>query len=202
MATQVLMLSTAQVAGNLTTQLAGLTCLQIDPSTAIADIATVNQALIDDQQIVSRDLAVPSATTVQSGVIFTASCTKGATTLTSFVLVSPSTASISAITANMYIAGPGVAPGSRVLSASGTTITLDRATWSATTTQYFVATPNNTSGMGCINGGFLYTPRGRLQIFPKDVVAFDNLGYPYLIPANSVNFNGGGLNSGAPFLLV
>lgn len=201
MTVKVAQLGTSQIAGLLTTQIAGLTAVQVSSATTIADFATLANAIVDDHQIVSLSKGAGSAT-IQAGIIFTGSiAASGAASITSFVLVSPTTGGITAIRPGMIIAGPGVAPGSRVLTAASTTITLDRASYSAATTQKFVAVATKLSGG--LNQFVLSIPnRGVLQVLPGDVVALDNLGFPYLIPANSVNFNGGGVNSGAPFLLT
>jgi hypothetical protein len=198
MTVKVLQLGTSQIAGLLTTQIAGLTAVQITSGTSISDFAAIANGVIDDQQIVRYR----GGAAVQAGIIFTGSiAANGATSITSFTLLSPSTASISAITAGMLVSGPGLAPGTRVLTATGTTITLDRASYSAATTQKYVAVGGKLSGG--VNQYILTVPnRGTLQILPGDVLALDNLGFPYLIPGNSVSFNSGGANSGAPFLLT
>ncbi len=200
MAVKTLQFSTSQVCGLTTTQVAGLTAVQITSATTIADFATLAGAIVDDQQIVDLSKG-PSSATIQAGIIFTGSTAANASSITGFTLVSPATGSIAAIRPGMIVAGPGLAPGTRVLTAASTTVTLDRQVYSAATTQKFVAVGAKLSGG--LNQFILSIPnRGNLTLMPGDIVALDNLGFPYLIPANSVGFNGGGVNSGAPFLLI
>ena len=199
MAVKTLQLSTSQVAGLLTTQVAGVTAVQISSATTITDFATLANAIVDDQQIIKLAKG-PSAATIQPAVIFTGTTTANTATITSFVLTTPTTATIASIRPGMTIVGPGIAPGTRVLSAVTTTITLDTAVYAAVTTQTFAAVGARLSGG--MNGFLLNIPnRGQLLIQQGDAVALDNLGFPYLVPANSINFNGGGSASGAPFLL-
>ena len=202
MATKVLVLATVQVAGLTTTQIAGLNCVQISAGMTVADFAALANAIVDDQQIIKLAKG-PNGATIQPGVIFTATTTNASAAMTSFLLVSPSTAAVGSIEPGMHVSGPGLALGSRVLTAVGTTITLDRAAVGAVTTGVFCATGANLSGEANQSGWILTVPnRGLLQMWTGDVLAVDTLGFPYLIPANSVNFNGGGANSGAPFKLV
>lgn len=204
MATHTLNFSTAQVTGLTTTQVAGMTSAQMSPSLAAADLAKINQGIIDDQKITSVNLG-PGATAIQPGVIFTATSTKNSASMTSVAIVSPSTATIASIQPGMFVAGVGLSPGSRVLTASGTTITLDRnavATPTAAQGTTFVATQGPMQGG--ITNGILTFPggRGSISIYPNDVIALDILGFPYLIPNTSINFNGGGSGSGAPWLFT
>ena len=203
MSTHTLNFSTSQVTGLTTTQVAGMTCVQISSSLSAADLATINQAMIDDNKIINLNLG-PAATTLQQGIVFTATGTKATATLTSATLVSPSTASLSAIQPGMYVAGVGLR-GARVLSVSGTTITLDRNSISTPSTaqnQVYVATQGPMNAK--FESGLLTFPNGRgvLQVLPGDYIAVDILGFPYLIPSTSINFNGGSTGSGAPFIFT
>ncbi len=202
MATKTLVLATCQVGSLSTTQISGLNAVQISSNMSVQDFASIANAIVDDQQIVKIALGANSAT-IQPGVIFTATITKKSASMTSFALVTPAGAAIASLSPGSHISGRGLALGTRVLSVSGTTVTLDRAAISSTTAGVYVATGNTLSGEANMNGWMLEIPnRGRIQMWPGDVLAIDTLGFPHLFPAISVNFNGGGKNSGAPFLLI
>ncbi len=127
----------------------------------------------------------PSAAVIQPAIIFTGTTSgAAATSITSFSATSPAGATISQIVAGMTVAGPGLAPGTQVLSTSGTTITLDRGTVAGATTQTFVATMTNIGGF---DGKLLTIPnRGVLRLLPTDYVFIDIYGFPYVVPATSV----------------
>lgn len=196
MALQIGKLSTAQVAGLSTTQVSGFFAVQCSAALAIADIASINNAIIDDQTVISRFYGASAAAT-QSGIIFTATTTDAATSMTSVSITSPSTATIAAVQPGMYVSGPGLTLGTRVLSASGTTITLSTAAISGKTTGTFVVTGVPLSGG--FDGKRLFIPnRGVLNLLPTDYVFVDNFGFPYCVPVTSVGASG----SGKPFIVT
>lgn len=197
MALKKLVLSTSQVTGLSTTQVAGFFGIQMLSSLSAADLASFNQAVIDDQQIVSSLKGTPNAATLQSGFVFTATTTDAGTSMTSVSISAPSGGVIGSIRPNMYIAGPGITPGTRVFSAASTTITMDRAAISGKTTGSFICTPAPLSG-GLVNGFLTIPNRGTLKVLPGDVVFIDINGFPYLAPATSL----AATPTGAPFIFT
>lgn len=188
MALHILSVNAAQVAGSGNT--AGFTAIQMSATSppAIADIASINQGIVDDQSIISTSLGVPSAAVIQGGIIFTGSISgAAATTITSFSATSPAGATIGQINAGMTVTGPGLSPGTKVISATGTTITLDRGAVAAATTQTYVVAR---AFQGGLSMNVLTIPnRGTLKLLPGDVVALDVYGFPYVIPATSLGAN-------------
>lgn len=196
MALQLGQLSTAQVAGLTTTQVSGLFAVQCSPALSAADVASINNAIIDDQQIISRFYG-PGATAIQAGIIFTATTTDASASMTSVSITSPSTATIAAVQPGMYVTGPGLTLGTRVLTAASTTITLSTGAISGKTGGVFVVTGAPLSGG--FDGHRLFIPnRGTLNVLPTDYVFIDNFGFPYLVPATSVGASG----SGKPFIVT
>lgn len=186
MALHILALSTAQVSGASNT--AGFTCVQATPSLSAADVAAIDQGIVDDQKIVSWMLG-PSAATLQPGLIFTGTTSgAAATTITSVTFTSPAGSVIAQVVPGMTVTGPGLAPGTQVVSAASTTITLDRGTVAGATTQTFIVTMNNVGGF---DGHTLTIPnRGVLRLLPTDYVFLDVYGFPYVVPATSVGAGG------------
>lgn len=187
MALQVLSLTSAQVAGITSAQVAGFQCVQVGAAmVSPTDTASINQGIVDDQQIINSELAVPSAAAVQSGIIFTGDTTDNGVTITNFSATSPTGAPIGAIAAGTQIAGPGIQLGARVLSAASTTITLDRACYKGYTGATFIAPGVRLSGQ-YDNVGYLQIPnRGVLKLKAGDYVFLDVYGFPYVAPATSV----------------
>lgn len=184
-------ISATQVAGNTSgATSAGFFAIQAgNAATAIADIATVNNAIVDDQQIIDVFKSVPNASTIQPGIIFTATTTDSGTSMTSFSVTSPSGVTIASVQPLMYVTGPGLSPGSRVLTATGTTITLDRAAIKGYVGGTFIVTGVPLNGGDIINNTLVIPNRGTLKLLPTDYVMIDNNGFPYLVPATSVGTN-------------
>lgn len=200
MATHTIYPSTSQVGGLTSVQISGFTAVQITTALSPADLATINQAMCDDQMIVSQTLG-PAASTIQAGIIFTATATANLTSLTSATIVSPSTATLASIQPNMIVNGCGLVPGTRVTSVSGTTVNITPAIMSTPTagqsTDYVAVQPPVAMG---INSYVLSTRRGNTQLLIGDYVFVDLLGNPYVVPNIAVTFNGGGGGSGAPWI--
>lgn len=156
--------------------------------TTPADMASIDNGIIDDQQIISWMLATPSAATLQAGIIFTATTTNSAASMTSFSVTTPSTATIASIQPGMWVTGPGLALGTRVLTASGTTITMTQNAIKGITTGTFIITGAPITG-NLINGYLTIPNRGTLKVLPTDYIMIDNNGFPYLVPSTSVGTN-------------
>lgn len=172
------------------TQIGTLPAVAFSASLAVADLAAIEQSIADDQAIVSNSLG-PNASAIQGGVIFHAVSTTSLTTLTSTSIASPSTATIAAITAGQYVYGYGIAPGTRILATgSGNTLHLSSAPTTGVSGGYFIAVGNRLAGCFSSNG-FLNIPnRGVVKVFPGDVVAVDQSGWPILVSKEALAFAG------------
>lgn len=189
MALHALTLNSVQVTGSGNTN--GFACIQnsFTSPPAIADVAQIQQGIVDDQAIISALLATPSATTIQAGLIFTASLAAApVVTLTSVTFTSPAGAAIAQVAAGMVVSGPGLAPGSKVISTTSTTIVVDRNSVASATAQTYICA---VTFQGGFDGKLLTIPnRGVLKVLPGDVVFLDNFGFPYLAPATSLGATG------------
>lgn len=172
-----------------TTSLGTLVGVTASAGLAIADVAAISALIADDQKIVSSTALGASGTSLFGGVVLNGITTTTLSTITNVSIAQPSTATIAALTAGTPIFGFGIAPNTFVLSATGTTITMNQAPTSGQNTGYFTAVRNF---MGTpFDGRFLVIPnRGVLKVLPGDVAAVDQSGWPILLSKNAINFLG------------
>lgn len=158
---------------------------------AAADIASVNQLMVDDQQIVN------SVTGLQQASIGNAALTTTVGTMTSVTISSgpPLTAAL----IGQFVRANGVVPGSFVtgVSVANATITLNQnpTTGTTGTNITFVATPRLFQGLqfNGANSAVLTIPggRGQLTCKPGDIIAVDPItGWPVLISAEAAAIAG------------
>lgn len=154
---------------------------------APADVAALAQTITGDGKFGS---VLAGFSPGASAVVATGN-TNGNTTLNSLVAVAG--APLSQIRPGDIVIGfpIGVPLGTRVAAVlSGTSVQLSNAATLSTNGYVAFVRPGSVplelgSATLDIPGG-----RGRLLLHPGDVVALDNIGFPYLIPGNSINYPG------------
>lgn len=190
MALKVLKITSAQVGGITSAQVSGFICAQMGTMAQIpADMAALKDGIVDDQTLINSQLAVPSGAAVQAGIVFVGDTTTDSTSLTNFVVTTPSTATIGQLVVGSHISGPGIQPGTRVTAAASTTVTLSLPAYKGRTGETYICTPTPLSG-GLANGTLTIPNRGVLKVLPGDYVFLDVYGFPYLAPATSVGTSG------------
>jgi hypothetical protein len=99
---------------------------------------------------------------------------------------------VSQIYVNDIALGVGISPGTFVASVSGggSTVVLTRTVTITGAMNVAFVRPNSDLEMaGITYQGVLYVPnRGFLKVLPGDVVAQDNIGFPFLISGNSIGY--------------
>lgn len=182
MATQLLTLETAFFTG--------LTAVQYTAALSAADMATMEQLVVDDQAFRSQ---TQNATPIQSGVVFTAdTVTTALTGLTSCQFSSPTGVQIGSIQPGHWLYGPNIPVGAQVISASGSTVHFsgsDTPLANQTQATFFtLAKPMK----GTINreGQLVIPNRGVLKVLPGDVIAVDPSGWPFLLSQNAIDYSG------------
>lgn len=140
-----------------------------------ADLATVNAGIFPDTY----------ATTTGGGVLTTGT-THTSTTLDTI-------ASMTRIQPGMLVAGVGIVPGTFVASVNvaGSSIVLSQAATASAAGVHLIFLPPSTSQVRLDFNGTLDIPgRGKLKVFPGDVVAVGNAGEVILVPAAAIAYAG------------
>ena len=140
-----------------------------------ADLATVNAGIFPDTY----------ATTTGGGVLTTGT-THTSTTVDSI-------ASMTRIQPGMLVAGVGIVPGTFVASVNvaGSSIVLSQAATASAAGVHLIFLPPSTSQVRLDFNGTLDIPgRGKLKVFPGDVVAVGNAGEVILVPAAAIAYAG------------
>lgn len=164
-----------------------LTALKFLASMADADVATIDQLIVDDQNFVNQNLG-PAAASLQTGIIMSGTTATGSAAVTTVTVTTPAGAVLSGVIgSNVY--GPGIPAGTIIISVAGTTLNLSApCTANATVTFFAIATrkPGSFS-----KNGLLYVPnRGVLKLLPGDAIAVDATGWPVLVSAQALAFSG------------
>jgi hypothetical protein len=155
---------------------------------ANADFANIENAIIDDL-IFGSVLGQP-----QSGVkaVLATGSTHANTTLDTLAAVSGP--GLAQIQVGDLALGAGIVPGTFVSAKpTGTSVTLSQAaTGNAAGVRVAFARVVASIGGGDLSrDGRLFVPnRGILKILPGDIIAVDNIGFPYLVPATSIGYAG------------
>jgi hypothetical protein len=153
-----------------------------------ADFANMADAITDDLQF-GTVLGQP-----QAGVkaVLATGSTHASTLLDTLVAVSGP--GLAQIQVGDLVLGAGVVPGTFVAAKpTGTSVTLSQAaTGNAAGVRVAFARFVAGTGSGDITrDGRLFVPnRGILKVLPGDIIAIDNIGFPYLVPATSIGYAG------------
>lgn len=164
-----------------------------------SDVAAVDQSITSD--VVFGSILAGQSFGITATV--TTGTTQGTTALTAVTALSTTgQPAVTQIQTGDLVLGIGIPLGTFVTAtaASGAQITISNAatTSSASTPLAFVreSNPVGVAGGGLfpqtiMSMGTLYIPgRGELRVFPGDVVAIDNTGWPILVSANSISYGG------------
>lgn len=174
----------------LTSSLGTLTAVQVSSSLSAADMASINQSILDDQAIVSSTSFGPSAAAIQGGIIFAGTTTTSLSTITSPSIASPTGVTVSGIRVGQQVSGYGLASGTTVVSVSTNTIQLSAAPTVGQNSGYFIAVQNSQKS-NFANPTYLTIPnRGTLKVLPGDVVAYDSSGWPILVSKEAIAWLG------------
>lgn len=152
-----------------------------------ADIANFANGIMDDLVFGSVLGIGPSGV---SAVLATGSTHANATLDT---LVAVSGPGLAQIQVTDLVLGIGIVPGTFVAAKpSGTSVTLSQAaTGNSAGVRVAFARPSPDALGDISREGRLFVPnRGVLKLLPGDIVALDNIGFPYLIPGNSIGYAG------------
>lgn len=129
----------------------------------------------------------------QSGTkaVLATGSTHASTTLDTLVAVSGP--GLAQIQVGDLVLGAGIVPGTFVSAKpSGMSVTLSQAaTGNAAGVRVAFARATAANGISISRDGRLFVPnRGVLKILPGDIIALDNLGFPYLVPGTSIGYAG------------
>lgn len=154
---------------------------------AATDLANIAAAITDDLNF-GAVLGQPG-----SGVkaVLATGSTHTNTTLDTLAAVSG--APLSQIQVGDLVLGAGIVPGTFVsIVNSATAVTLSQAaTATAAAVRIAIVRQAMTVPGALQRDGRLFVPnRGILKVLPGDIVAVDNLGFPYLIPGNAIAYAG------------
>jgi hypothetical protein len=155
-------------------------------SLAAADVGAIAAAITGDGNFAAI-LGQPG--TGAKAVLATGS-THTSTTLDT--LVTSAGAPLAQIHVGDLVLGIGIPPGTFVASVtSGTAVVLSQAA-TATAGGVYIAFVRQAPRAGIeLSSAELFVPRrGTLKVLPGDVVAIDNTGFPYLIPAAAISYLG------------
>lgn len=179
-----------QLLSLLTSSMTGLTAVQFKASLSAADVATMEQSIVNDLAVRSQG---QNATPIQAGIVFTADLTTTALSgLTSVTIASPSGATIASIQPGQWLYGAGVPSGAQVISASGTTIHFsgtDGGT-SVVASGTFFTIGQKMAGAFNREGQLVIPNRGVLKVLPGDVIAVDPSGWPFLLSQQAIDYAG------------
>lgn len=146
---------------------------------APADLASISQGIVGDKNFGTNP----------TGILATGS-THTNTVLDSLVFVAGGP--LAAIRVGMLVSGRGIVPGTFVVAKpTATSVTLSvasTATASGVKIGFAAPVPGNRlsfEGLLELPGG-----RGTVKVFPGDVVAIDNTGWPILVSAASIAYTG------------
>lgn len=157
-------------------------------SISYADLASISNAITDDT-IFGAVLGQP-----QSGVkaVLATGSTHANTTLDTLAGVSGPP--LSQILVGDLVLGAGIVPGTFVSipPGGGTSVTLSQAATgnAAGVRVAFARAAATILGDLSRNAQLFFPNRGILKILPGDIIAVDNLGFPYLIPGNTIGYAG------------
>lgn len=149
-----------------------------------ADLAAIDAAIVNDNNVAAfKPLNFPGAV----GVLATGS-THTNTTLDT--LVSTGGGPLTSIQIGAIVLGVGIPPGTFVAAKpTATSVTLSQAATASASIRVIFAQP--VPGGAFTFEGRLWIPnRGMLNVFPGDVVAVDNTGWPILISGSSIGYAG------------
>ena len=184
-----------------------LVALSYQPgSTAGGDVGSLSNLIADDLYAfgsvpVAGTSSGTGASRVNTGAAVggTATASTSSTSLTSVSITTSApystTGTFSAIQPGQYVYGKGIPGGTRVVSASGTTIVLS-ATPTVNGSVNFFTIGRNLPGAFSFNGQLFIPNRGWLKLFPGDVIAVDPVsGWPILISSNALTAPGSQWNN-------
>lgn len=180
MAIRTLKMDTTNVGMLAVTQLASLSA---------ADVASINQAIVNDAAIFPQNPNTNNVTT-QVGTFVTGTTTTTLSSMTSVALGSGPPLTSSMI--GSHLNGPGIPGGTVITSVSGSgsnfTLGLNQAPVSGQVGKNFLITQSALPGCYSQNGWLTIPGRGQLKVLPGDVVAVDALtGWPILLSYAAVN---------------
>lgn len=149
---------------------------------SMADLAAIEDTIANDNNV-AANIALNFPGPV--GVIAT-SATHSNTTLDT--LVSVGGGAISTIQIGMIVLGVGIPPGTFVLAKpTATSVLLSQAATTSATPRVIFAQPVPDETFS-FNGKLWIPNRGTINVFPGDVVAVDNTGWPILVSKASIGY--------------
>lgn len=146
------------------------------PSTTASDLGSINASMTNDNYFGTATMTAATTQSAFTGTVPSASNTLTGCSSNALLYAQP----------GFIVLGPGILPGTFVLSltSAASTITLSQnSSTAATTTGTFWAVPPGAEGQGNLSLGRLQVPnRGVLNVYPNDIVAIDpQTGWPMLI---------------------
>lgn len=151
-----------------------------------ADLANIALGITDDLNF-GAVLGQPGS---GAKVVLATGSTHTNTTLDTLVAISG--APLSQIQVGDLVLGVGVVPGTFVAAIpSASSVTLSQAATASASVRIAIVRLGMTFSGDLSRDGRLFVPnRGVLKVLPGDIIALDNIGFPYLIPANAIGYAG------------